>query len=204
MPARSTGAARSGTSRRGVGKDTALARISRQVEEAQAAKADIQRVADKVAGIFTPVVIVVAAVTFAAWIGLTQDVGMALLASVSVLIIACPCAMGLATPTAILVGTGRGAELGVLVRNGAVLERAERVDVVAFDKTGTLTEGRPALTDFVLTGALDRATVLRFAAAVERESEHPLAGAVLRAAEPNGPRATDFEATVGGGVSGTV
>ena len=188
----------------GVGKDTALARISRQVEEAQAAKADIQRVADKVAGIFTPVVIVVAAVTFAAWIGLTQDVGMALLASVSVLIIACPCAMGLATPTAILVGTGRGAELGVLVRNGAVLERAERVDVVAFDKTGTLTEGRPALTDFVLTGALDRATVLRLAAAVERESEHPLAGAVLRAAEPNGPRATDFEATVGGGVSGTV
>ena len=188
----------------GVGKDTALARISRQVEEAQAAKADIQRVADKVAGIFTPVVIVIAAVTFAAWIGLTGDVGMALLASVSVLIIACPCAMGLATPTAILVGTGRGAELGVLVRNGAVLERAERVDVVAFDKTGTLTEGRPALTDVVLTGALDRATVLRFAAAVERESEHPLAGAVLRAAEPNGPRATGFEATVGGGVSGTV
>ena len=188
----------------GVGKDTALARISRQVEEAQAAKADIQRVADKVAGIFTPVVIVIAAVTFAAWIGLTGDVGMALLASVSVLIIACPCAMGLATPTAILVGTGRGAEIGVLVRNGAVLERAERVDVVAFDKTGTLTEGRPALTDVVLTGALDRATVLRFAAAVERESEHPLAGAVLRAAEPNGPRATDFEATVGGGVSGTV
>ena len=188
----------------GVGKDTALARISRQVEEAQAAKADIQRVADKVAGIFTPVVIVIAGITFAAWIGLTGDVGMALLASVSVLIIACPCAMGLATPTAILVGTGRGAELGVLVRNGAVLERAERVDVVAFDKTGTLTEGRPALTDFVLTGALDRATVLRLAAAVERESEHPLAGAVLRAAEPNGPRATDFEATVGGGVSGTV
>ena len=188
----------------GVGKDTALARISRQVEEAQAAKADIQRVADKVAGIFTPVVIVIAGITFAAWIGLTHDVGMALLASVSVLIIACPCAMGLATPTAILVGTGRGAELGVLVRNGAVLERAERVDVVAFDKTGTLTEGRPALTDFVLTGALDRATVLRLAAAVERESEHPLAGAVLRAAEPNGPRATDFEATVGGGVSGTV
>ncbi len=188
----------------GVGKDTALARISRQVEEAQAAKADIQRVADKVAGIFTPVVIVIAAVTFAAWIGLTGDVGMALLASVSVLIIACPCAMGLATPTAILVGTGRGAEIGVLVRNGAVLERAERVDVVAFDKTGTLTEGRPALTDVVLTGALDRATVLRLAAAVERESEHPLAGAVLRAADPNGPRATDFEATVGGGVSGTV
>ena len=187
----------------GVGKDTALARISRQVEEAQAAKADIQRVADKVAGIFTPVVIVIAAVTFAAWIGLTGDVGMALLASVSVLIIACPCAMGLATPTAILVGTGRGAEIGVLVRNGAVLERAERVDVVAFDKTGTLTEGRPALTDVVLTGALDRATVLRFAAAVERESEHPLAGAVLRAADPNGPRATDFEATVGGGVAGT-
>ena len=188
----------------GVGKDTALARISRQVEEAQAAKADIQRVADKVAGIFTPVVIVVAGITFAAWIGLTQDFGMALLASVSVLIIACPCAMGLATPTAILVGTGRGAELGVLVRNGAVLERAERVDVVAFDKTGTLTEGRPALTDVVLTGSLDRTTVLRLAAAAERESEHPLAGAVLRAAEPNGPRATEFEATAGGGVSGIV
>ncbi|MBA3728292.1 MAG: cadmium-translocating P-type ATPase [Actinobacteria bacterium] len=185
-----------------VGSETALAQIVRLVGEAQGSKAPIQRLADRVAGIFVPVVIGIAAATAAAWFVATGDVRDSLVPAVAVLIIACPCAMGLATPAAIMVGTGRGAQLGVLIRGGEVLERSRRIDVVVFDKTGTLTEGRMRLQKVVG----DPDTLAR-AAAVEAGSEHPIARAVMDAAGERGievVRATGFRSTPGLGLRADV
>lgn len=191
-----------------VGGETVLAQIIRMVEEAQGSKPPIQRVADRIAGVFVPVVMVAATVTFVAWLLLGPDpaLSFAFVAAVSVLLIACPCAMGLATPTAIMVGTGKGAEMGVLIRQGAALEGLARIDTVVLDKTGTLTEGHPEMTDFHLVGeidGLDENGVLRLVAAAEGQSEHPIAQAILRAAEARGlslPGVEAFTADPGYGI----
>ncbi len=185
-----------------VGADTALAQIVRLVAEAQGSKAPIQRLADRVAGIFVPVVIGIAALTVAGWLLATGNVGDGIVAAVAVLIIACPCAMGLATPAAIMVGTGRGAQQGVFIRGGEVLERSRRIDVIVFDKTGTLTEGRMRLQDFV---GEERA--LAMAAAAESSSEHPIARAVVDGAGERGvavPKPGAFRAAAGLGVRAEV
>ena len=189
-----------------VGADTALAQIVRLVEEAQGTKAPVQRLADRVSGIFVPVVVVIAAATLAGW-ALAGDATAGLVAAVAVLIIACPCALGLATPTAIMVGTGRGAAMGVLIKGGEVLERSKRVDTVIFDKTGTLTQGRMALTDVIPADGVDQHELLRRAAAVEAGSEHPVGRAVVDGARERGAEAravTTFAAIAGHGVTGTV
>jgi Cu+-exporting ATPase len=192
------------------GEDTVLARIAAAVEDAQGSRAPIARLADQVSAVFVPVVLGIAVVTFVLWLALgggDAPFATALERAVAVLVIACPCALGLATPAAVAVGTGRGAELGVLFKGGGVIEAAARIDTVFVDKTGTLTEGRPALADVVALGATDEAQLLRFAAAVERSSEHPLARAIVTGAEAHGldvPRATSFEATAGQGVEGHV
>jgi copper-transporting P-type ATPase V len=185
-----------------VGADTALAQIARLVAEAQGSKAPIERLVDRVAGIFVPVVLLLAAVTAAAWFVSTGDVREALVPAVAVLIVACPCALGLATPAAVMVGTGRGAELGILIGGGEVLERSRSVDVVVFDKTGTLTEGRMRLRTVIG----DERT-LALAAAAEAGSEHPISSAVVDGARDRGvvvPPATDFRAVPGRGVHATV
>ncbi|MEM6587462.1 MAG: heavy metal translocating P-type ATPase [Pseudomonadota bacterium] len=166
-----------------VGGDTTLARIARMVQEAQGARLPIQSLADRVVGIFVPVVIALAIATVAAWLTFGPDLSYALVAGVSVLIIACPCAMGLATPMSIMVGTGRAAELGVLFRKGEALQRLEDVRVAAFDKTGTLTEGRPEVAEIVVADGMERDAVIRLAASAEQQSEHPIAQAILAAAE---------------------
>ena len=191
-----------------VGKDTALAQIIRLVQEAQGSKAPIQRLADVVAGYFVPTVIVLALATFALWmiIGPSPVLTFALLNMVAVLIIACPCALGLATPTAIMVGTGKGAEHGILIRSAEALETAHKVTTVVLDKTGTLTTGLPVVTDVVAPGERGD-TVLAFAASAERGSEHPLGEAIVRAAEDRGlalEPASDFKAVPGFGVEATV
>jgi Cu+-exporting ATPase len=174
-----------------VGADTVLQRIVKLVQEAQGSKAPIQRLADRVAGVFVPVVLAIAAITFVAWLVLAPAetrLTQALLAAVSVLIIACPCALGLATPTAILVGTGRGAQAGILIKGGEALERAHQVTTVVLDKTGTVTAGKPSVTDVLPIGGTAETDMelLRLAASAERASEHPLAAAVVRAAEERG------------------
>ena len=192
-----------------VGRDTALARIVDLVQRAQGSKAPIQRLADRISELFVPAVLIVAAATFAIWFlfGPEPRVTLALTAFIGVVIIACPCAMGLATPTAIMVGTGKGAEVGILVRGGEALEAAGRVDTVVMDKTGTLTLGRPVVTQVVAADGFDEARVLDLAAALERGSEHPLGEAVVRKAKERelGFGAVEgFEAIVGRGVRGTV
>ena len=171
-----------------VGKETALAQIIRLVEEAQGSKAPIQRLADRVASVFVPTVISIALVTFAVWMifGPRPAFTLALLNFVAVLIIACPCALGLATPTAIMVGTGRGAENGILIKGGESLETIHRVNTILFDKTGTLTQGRPSVTDIVVGKEFKEEQVLRWAASAEKGSEHPLGEAIVRAAEEKG------------------
>ena len=191
-----------------VGADTVLARIINMVEEAQAGKPPIQQLADRIAGVFVPAVIVVAAITFAvwSWIGPAPVLNYAFVAAVSVLVIACPCAMGLATPTAIMVGTGKGAEMGTLFRQGTALETLARVDTVALDKTGTLTRGEPELTDLHVEGD-DEDAVLALIAAAEDNSEHPVARALVAAARDRGlelPRTESFEAVPGFGLSAVV
>ncbi|HEX4824532.1 MAG TPA: heavy metal translocating P-type ATPase [Candidatus Polarisedimenticolaceae bacterium] len=189
-----------------VGADTVLQQIVRMVEEAQGSKAPVQRLADRVSAFFVPVVLGIAAITFVAWMvfGPAETrLTAALVNAVAVLIIACPCAMGLATPTAILVATGRGAEIGVLFKGGAALEMAGRIEVVAFDKTGTITVGRPAVTDAVPAPGVDPLTLLSLAAAAERGSRHPLGEAIVREAAARGialPAADGFEAIAGSGV----
>ncbi|MDT8855667.1 heavy metal translocating P-type ATPase [Paracoccaceae bacterium Fryx2] len=186
--------------------DTVLARIIAMVEEAQGARLPVQALVDRITLWFVPVVMGLAALTVLVWLAFGPGLGQALVAGVSVLIIACPCAMGLATPVSIMVGTGRAAELGVLFRRGEALERLAGVTRVAFDKTGTLTEGRPELTDLIALPPFTEADVLRLAAAVETRSEHPLATAILKAAEGRGqslPEATGFAATPGHGASAT-
>lgn len=187
-----------------VGKDTLLHQVIKMVEEAQAAHAPIQRLADRITEYFVPAVIVIAISAFGVWFGiLGYEFRAALLIGVSVLIISCPCAMGLATPTAIMVGTGKGAEYGVLIKGGAALEKPYRVNAIAFDKTGTLTKGEPAVTDIVSYGR-DKNEVLKIAASAERGSEHPLAQAVVRKAKEKGlqvPEPKNFESHSGMGVS---
>jgi P-type Cu+ transporter len=192
-----------------VGSETVLAQIVRMVSEAQRTRAPIQRLADAVSGWFVPAVVVVAIVAFAAWLvwGPEPRFAYALLSAIAVLIIACPCALGLATPMAIMVGTGRGAAAGVLIRNAEALERFEKVDTIVVDKTGTLTEGRPQVTEIRVAPALSEADVLKYAAAVEQASEHPLAGAVVAAARQRGIKRSavaSFQSQTGLGVSGRV
>jgi Cu+-exporting ATPase len=194
-----------------VGSDTVLARIVRLVSDAQGSRAPIQRLADVVTGYFVPAVLGLAAVTFVVWFvaGPQPALNLAVLNTIGVLIIACPCALGLATPTSIMVGTGKGAEVGVLFRNAEALERLGSVRTVVLDKTGTLTEGKPRVTDIALADVTaDPAEVLRLVAAAERGSEHPIAEAIVReTVEARGieiPDATDFEATAGDGVRAAV
>ena len=192
-----------------VGRDTALAQIMRLVEEAQGSKAPIQRLADRISGVFVPAVLVIATLTFLVWLlfGPEPAFTPALLSFVAVLIIACPCAMGLATPTSIMVGTGRGAERGILVKGGEALEAAHRLTTVVLDKTGTLTRGEPRLTDVVPANGLPRDELLRLAASAERASEHPLGEAIVAGARGRGIRLADpeeFDAPTGRGVRAMV
>ncbi len=187
-----------------VGSDTVLAQIIKLVESAQGGKLPIQGLADRVVRVFTPIVLLIAAVAFATWMLLGANISIALVAAVAVLVVACPCAMGLATPAAIMVGTGRAAELGVLFRKGEALETLSHVDTVLFDKTGTLTEGKPTLVDSAGPAA-DEA--LRLAAALESASEHPLGRAIVSAAQERGldlPAAEDFRAVAGHGIEGRI
>ncbi|WP_289103052.1 heavy metal translocating P-type ATPase [uncultured Marinobacter sp.] len=191
-----------------VGADTVLAQIIRMVESAQADKPPIQALADKIAGIFVPIVIVLAILTFITWFSFGPEpaLSFAFVTTVSVLLIACPCAMGLATPTAIMVGTGKGAEMGVLFRKGAALETLSRMDTIVLDKTGTLTRGQPELTDFILVeGREDE--VLAWVAAVETESEHPIGEAIVKGARDRGltlPAISEFQAEPGYGIQAQV
>ena len=192
-----------------VGKDTTLAQIIKLVEEAQGTKAPIQRMADKIAGIFVPAVLVIATVTFLVWyiFGPSPALTFALVNFVAVLIIACPCALGLATPTAIIVGTGRGAENGVLIKGGESLEMAHKINTVVLDKTGTLTVGEPSVTDIISANGFSENDVLSCAAAAEKGSEHPLGEAMLRKAKEEGihlPDLGDFDAIPGHGVRAKV
>jgi len=192
-----------------VGRDTALAQIIRMVEEAQGSKAPIQRLADRISSVFVPAVMVVAAITFVVWLALGPSPALtfALLNMVAVLIIACPCAMGLATPTSIMVGTGKGAESGILIKGGETLESAHRLDAVVLDKTGTLTRGRPELTEVIPTDGIPEDELLGLVAAAERGSEHPLGEALVEGARARGiqlSEAEGFEAVTGGGVRATV
>ena len=187
-----------------LGAESVLSRIIRLVEDAQAGKAPIQRLADRVSAVFVPVVLVIAAVTLAGWLLAGAPVATAVINAVAVLVIACPCALGLATPTAIMVGTGLAARHGILIKDAAALERAHEVGIVVFDKTGTLTEGRPDLTDIVPAPGETRDTVLRAAAALQAGSEHPLARAVLRALAADPPAAIAIRALPGRGVAGTL
>ena len=193
------------------GEDTVLHQIIRLVEEAQTSAAPIQRLADRVSAVFVPAVLLAAVITFLGWLFLYNGddrAAFAMINAVSVLIIACPCAMGLATPTAILVGTTRGAECGILIKGGEPLEAAGKIDTIVLDKTGTLTLGRPVVTDrFVLPGGPDRSRLLQLVAGAEAMSEHPLAGAVLEAARERGielPEATGFQARPGYGLTANV
>ncbi len=192
-----------------VGAETLLARIVQMVGEAQRSRAPIQRLADRVSAVFAPAVIVVALVAGAGWLALGPEprLSHALLAAVSVLIIACPCALGLATPMSIMVGVGRGAAAGVLVRNAEALERFAAVDTLVLDKTGTLTQGRPSVVEVRPALGWDTARLLCAAASLERGSEHPLADAIVRAATTLGVTLAEpkgFEASAGLGVSGRI
>jgi len=202
-----------------VGKDTALAQIVRLVEEAQGSKAPVQRFADRISAVFVPAVIAIATVTFFVWLfvvpgfvdasfyAFATPFVKALLAGTAVIVIACPCALGLATPTAIMVGTGKGAENGILIKSGDALETAYKIKAIVFDKTGTLTHGKPVVTEFGPFGTFDRMDFYRLAAALERSSEHPLAEAIVNYANENGMtlgEVTGFEAVPGHGVEGIV
>lgn len=193
-----------------VGADTSLAKIIQLVEDANATKAPIARMADKVAGVFVPVVFVISAMTFVAWMALTGSVNEALTSAVAVLVISCPCALGLATPVAIMVGTGKGAEMGILFKSAEALENLRSVGTVVFDKTGTVTRGKPAVTDIVVatradgSPAMSEKALLKLAAALERSSEHPLAEAIMAECETRGIVARmveDFAAVPGRGVT---
>jgi Cu+-exporting ATPase len=190
-----------------VGSETALARIARLVEAAQSGKAPVQRLADRISAVFVPVVIGLSLLSFAAWFAFGASAGAAFTAGVSVLIIACPCALGLATPTALMVGTGRGAQLGVLIRGPEILEETRRIDTIVLDKTGTVTEGKMHLADVHLLNGAARSDVLRLAGAVEAASEHPVAQAVAAAARDEVgelPRVERFRNEAGVGVTGVV
>src|SRR6267143_3053391 len=191
-----------------VGGDTTLNQIIKLVEDAQVARAPIQRLADRVSSVFVPIVVVIAVITFFVWYAIVGvGVHSALVFFIAILIIACPCALGIATPAAIMVGTGKGAENGLLIKGGEYLEKAHALTTVVFDKTGTLTRGRPSLTDVIALGATSEADVLRLAASAEKGSEHPLGQAIVRAAVERGVSLDDpqnFEALPGLGVRAAV
>jgi Cu+-exporting ATPase len=192
-----------------VGNDTLLGQIVNMVAEAQRSRAPIQGLADKVAGIFVPVVLAVSALTFGLWMWLGPEpkLAHAIVCAVAVLIIACPCALGLATPMSIMVGVGRGAQEGVLVKNAEALERLEKVTTLVVDKTGTLTEGKPKLMDVLPAGGFDKKEFLRLAASLEQNSEHPLAAALVQGAKEQGivlEAVKDFRSVTAGGVAGAV
>ncbi|MEN5073644.1 heavy metal translocating P-type ATPase [Isoptericola cucumis] len=190
-----------------IGADTQLAQMARLVEDAQTGKAEVQRLADRVSGIFVPIVIAVAVVTLGAWLGAGFSVTAAFTAAVAVLVIACPCALGLATPTALLVGTGRGAQMGILIKGPEVLESTREVDTVVLDKTGTVTTGRMTLVDVIPEPGTDRAELLRLAGALEDASEHPIAQAIAKGATQEAgtlPTPEDFTNVEGLGVQGVV
>jgi Cu+-exporting ATPase len=192
-----------------VGADTMLAQIIRLVQQAQASKAPIQRLADAISAYFVPAVIAIAIATFAVWFiaGPPPALTLALVSAVAVLIIACPCALGLATPLSIMVGTGKGAQAGILIRSAEALETAHRLNTIVLDKTGTITAGKPALTDIVTTTDLDNGTLLRLAAGAEADSEHPLAAAVVAGARQRAldlPAVTGFDSITGKGIQATV
>ena len=195
---------------RAVGDDTTLAGIIRLVDEATSSKAPIERLADKIAGVFVPIVIVIALGAFLVWMILTGDIAVALTHAISVLVISCPCALGLATPTAIMVGTGRGAANGILIKSADALETACNVDVVVLDKTGTVTAGAPKVTDVFLAPEVTESTLLKYACALERKSEHPLASAICTYSDEVMPEAdagltvTAFTQIPGGGLSATI
>jgi Cu+-exporting ATPase len=190
-----------------VGAETALAQITRLVEEAQGSRAPVQRLADRVSTVFVPAVIVAGSATLVAWLLAGQGANAAFTAAVAVLIIACPCALGLATPTAIMVGTGRGAQLGIVIKGGEVLEATRAVDTAVLDKTGTITEGKMRLVDVLAAPDVDRQTLLLRAASVEDSSEHPIAQAVARGARERDvtlAAPSSFESLAGSGVRGSV
>jgi P-type Cu+ transporter len=193
-----------------IGKDTFLAQIVKLVQQAQGSKAPIQRLADRVTGWFVPAVIAIAIATFILWYNIMGNVTMALITTVGVLIIACPCALGLATPTSVMVGTGKGAENGILIKGAASLEMAHKLRAIVLDKTGTITQGKPTVTNFITVNGINNnneLNLLCLAASVERNSEHPLADAVVQYAQSQGVQlnnATEFEAIAGSGVQGYV
>ncbi|MFD5270312.1 heavy metal translocating P-type ATPase [Streptomyces sp. NPDC058335] len=190
-----------------VGADTQLARMARLVEDAQNGKADVQRLADRISGVFVPAVLLITAATLGAWLGLTGDTTAAFTAAVAVLIIACPCALGLATPTALMVGTGRGAQLGILIKGPEVLESTRRVDTIVLDKTGTVTTGRMRLQDVFTAPGVDEGELLRLAGSLEHASEHPIARAIAAGAVDRAgslPVPENFENVAGLGVQGVV
>ncbi len=190
-----------------VGENTTIAQIVKLVEEASSSKAPISRLADKISGIFVPIVIGIAIISAVIWLLVGQSAEFALSIGIAVLVISCPCALGLATPVAIMVGTGKGAENGVLIKSGEALEIAHSVDTVVLDKTGTITEGKPAVTDVIALGDTDEASFLQIAYSLEKQSEHPLAGAVVAYSQENGVAeltAGDFKAEFGKGISATV
>ncbi|KMK78040.1 heavy metal translocating P-type ATPase [Alkalihalobacillus pseudalcaliphilus] len=192
-----------------VGRDTALSQIIKVVEEAQGSKADIQRVADKVSGIFVPIVVAIAIITFFVWYFLISpgDFRSAIVPLITILVIACPCALGLATPTSIMAGSGRAAELGVLFKGGEHLENTRMVQTVVLDKTGTVTKGKPELTDVFIVNDMDEEKVLSYAASLEKNSEHPLAEAIVKGVEKKGiafTSSSDFETIPGYGIRGQV
>ena len=187
-----------------VGEDTTLSQIIQMVSDAAATKAPIAKIADRVSGVFVPAVIAIAAVTTAVWLLLGQSVGFALARGISVLVISCPCALGLATPVAIMVGSGLGAKNGILFKTAASLEETGRVDIVALDKTGTITAGEPQVTELLPADGVSEAELLRAALALEQKSEHPLARAILARAQADGLTAdevTDFRALSGSGLT---
>ncbi len=190
-----------------VGKDTALSQIVKMVEDAQGSKAPIQKIADKVSGIFVPVVIGIALLTFLIWLLVTGDFTKAIVSAVAVLVIACPCALGLATPTAIMVGTGKGAENGILIKGGEHLETAYKLNAVVLDKTGTITKGQPEVTDIIALGTMDRNEILRLAAISEKSSEHPLGVAIYENGKKEFGTLRDpesFEAIPGRGIKAVI
>lgn len=190
-----------------IGEDTTLSQIIRLVEEAGGSKAPIAKLADKVSGIFVPVVLTIAVITIAAWMLLGQSFSFALASGIAVLVISCPCALGLATPTAIMVGTGRGAERGILIKSGESLETAHLVDTIVLDKTGTITKGHPAVTDVLAASGISESELLKMAASLEQASEHPLAEAIVECAGERSislEKTMEFEAVAGQGVIGSV
>ncbi len=190
-----------------IGSDTQLAQMAKLVEDAQTGKADVQRLADRISGVFVPIVIAIAVGTLGAWLGAGFPASAAFTAAVAVLVIACPCALGLATPTALLVGTGRGAQMGVLIKGPEVLESTRKVDTIVLDKTGTVTTGKMTLVDVITEPGVDRAELLRFAGALEDASEHPIAQAIAKGATQEVgtlPTPEDFANVEGKGVQGIV